>query len=98
MPELYAAPAAPSIGPDARQNSIVPLSSAARAGSAGSPVAGILFQIAVRGLLVDVLLLVVAMSLGCIEWHARFAAHAGVAAILVGYGLDMFRHETAPSF
>ncbi len=60
-------------------------------------VAGILDQIAVRGLLADVVLLVVAMAPGGVERNAWCAAGALVALVVVGNGPDRrglrFRHH-----
>src|SRR5882724_11267725 len=55
-----------------------------------SPAAGVLRQIAVRGLLADVVLLVVAMALGGVEGNIGRAAGPLVALVLVGNGLDGF--------
>src|SRR5882724_10587944 len=61
------------------------------------PVAGVLDQIAVRGLLADVVLLVVAMALGGVERNTGRAAGALVALVVVGNGLNVpgrgFRHH-----
>ena len=64
--------------------------------------AGVLLQVAVRGLLVDVVLLVVAMALGGIDRNFRRAADAFVAGVAVGTGCTVlvmsvsFWKETTP--
>ena len=52
--------------------------------------AGVLRQVAVGGLLADVVLLVVAMAFGGVEGNGRRAAGALVALVVVGNGLDGF--------
>jgi hypothetical protein len=50
--------------------------------------AGVLHEIAVRGLFADVVLLVVAMALGGVEWNGRRAAGPLVTLRLLRNGLD----------
>src|SRR3977135_901576 len=57
------------------------------------PVAGVLREIAVLGLLADVLLLVVAMALGGVEGNAGRAAGALVALVLFGNRVEGFVHR-----
>src|SRR5205823_3341297 len=67
--------------------------------SPGSPVAGVLREIAVRGLFADVVLLVVAMALGGVEGNVGLAAGALVAPVVHGNGRDglrRLRHSTTP--
>src|SRR5882724_2794754 len=67
--------------------------------SARAAVAGVLGQVAVRSLLADVVLLVVAMALGGVEGNGGRAAGALVALVVVGNGRDGFggrlRHACA---
>src|SRR6476660_733852 len=63
-------------------------------------VAGVLRQIAVRGLLADVVFLVVAMALGGIERHVGRTAGALVALVMLRNGRDVFGrrlcHRSSP--
>src|ERR1700682_4674222 len=52
--------------------------------------AGVLHQIPVRGLFVDVVFFVVAMAFGGVEGNGGCAAGALVALVVVGHGLDGF--------
>src|SRR5438876_8039164 len=54
-------------------------------------IAGVLREIAVRGLLADVVLLVVAMALGGVEGNSGLAAGALVTLVILGNGLDGLR-------
>ena len=58
--------------------------------------AGVLRQVAVGGLLADVVLLVVAMALGSVEGNGRRAAGTLVALVAVGDGSDGFGHSDSP--
>src|ERR1700716_260943 len=57
------------------------------------PVAGVLREVAVLGLLADVLFLVVAMALGGVEGDAGRAAGALVALVLFGNRGEGFVHR-----
>jgi hypothetical protein len=52
--------------------------------------AGVLHEIAVRGLLADVVLLVVAMAFCRVQWNGRSAAGSLVALRILRNGLDGF--------
>src|SRR3569623_1168741 len=57
------------------------------------PVTGVLGQIAMRGLVANVVLLVVAMAFGGVEWLAGGAAGAFMTLVFLGNRLDDFRER-----
>src|SRR2546430_2813096 len=58
-----------------------------------SPVAGVLREIAVGGLLANIVLLVVAMALGGVEGNVGRAAGALVALVILGDRRNSLRHH-----
>ena len=57
---------------------------------------GVLRQIAVRGLLANVVLFVVTMALGVVDHDGGFAAGSLVAPVVFGHGLDGPGHARSP--